>query len=290
MPSLVKGIGLLMLVPLGALVCCMPQPLPRRIRPVFHESPELIPYRALERDDFKGSRVTGFSRAEENQLQAMTCTQIIVRPRNVVTRGIRSANGAMQYVSSLDDPLFFAAMNRTCSWWRPDGVLSEARVLEHEQIHFAIEELEARRLNSRAGDIAQRIQTRGNDLGEVSQRAQSELRSVLDSAQDASMQRSTLFDIQARDPVVQRRWFQKVSAELEATRAYARGPQTSFDAESSSVPPATETAPIPPPSPAHAPSSPAAPPAPAPPSSSSPKQHPPTPTPTSPGSSASFPE
>jgi hypothetical protein len=273
----------LVLLALGALVDCAPMPLPRMGRPVFSETPELIPYRPLTRDDFKARVASGFTRAEEEQIQAMTCTQIIVRPRDVVTRAIHSASGAKSYLARLDDPLFFAAMNRTCSWWRPDGVLPDEQVLEHEQIHFAIEELQARRLNARALDIARRIETQGSNLGSVSQRAQGELRSILEEAAKASLERSTVFDLQSRDRVRQRQWFHKVMAELEATRTYARGPQTSFVAELDPLPSAPVPVPSAPPAPAVSPEPAASAPPP-------PKVLAPSPPPSSPGSSATFPD
>jgi hypothetical protein len=119
------------------------------------------------------------------------------------------------------------------------------QVLEHEQIHFAIDELEARRLNARANEIVARIHTSGTDLESVSQRAQSELRSILEAAQKASLERSTVFDYQvARDRVRQRQWLHKVEAELEVMRAYARGPQLNVSSAVALEPPPSAPAPI----------------------------------------------
>jgi hypothetical protein len=124
-------------------------------------------------------------------------------------------------------------MSRQCSWWGSEDELPEEQILEHQQIHFAIDEIEARRLNARAGDIG-----KGG------------LPAMLEAAQKASLERSTVFDYQvARDRVRQRQWLHKITAELEATRAYARGPQMS--APSARVPapppPAPTLAPVVPP-------------------------------------------
>src|SRR5689334_12796436 len=97
---------------------------------------ELIPYRPLARDDFRSSEPTGLAIPEEEKVAAATCLKIIVRPGEVVTRG-----GGEQFVASLDQPIFFAALGRRCSWWSSGEELAEAQVVEHEQIHFAIAEL-----------------------------------------------------------------------------------------------------------------------------------------------------
>jgi hypothetical protein len=223
---------------LGALVGCTPPPEPRSIRSGF-DTTDVVPYRPLTRDDFRASSATGFTFAEEERIGASTCTKIVVRP-GVVTQAIGSA-----YIASLDAPIFFSVMSRTCSFWSPAEDMPAEQVLEHEQIHFAIDELEARRLNARANEIVARIHTAGTDLGSVSQRAQAELRSILEVAQKAALERGTVFDYQvARDRVRQRQWLHKIEAELEVTQPYARGPQTSVPAAVALAPLPGEPAPI----------------------------------------------
>lgn len=207
---------------------------------------ELVPYRPLTRDDFRSPVAAGFSTIEERQIGATTCAKIIVRPDDVVTRSEGTTSGEPRYVATLDDPIFFAVFSRKCSWWNPEQTRGESYLLEHEQIHFAISELEARRLNGRAEHIAARVRTLGSDPRAVYFRAASELHAVLTAATEAVNGRNELFHSQAySDPVRQRRWFQKVTAELEATEVLARGPQTSVrlaaDGESR-VPPPTPIA------------------------------------------------
>jgi hypothetical protein len=221
----------------GALDGCEPRREPSAGRSVRFDGTELVPYRTLERDDFRGSMATGFPLSEAEKIRAVTCTRIVAH-HDAVTG---AADGSV--------PNFYAVMSRQCSWWNSEEDLPLEQILEHQQIHFAIHELEARRLNGRAGRIAS-----------------SELPGILEGAQNASLERSTVFDYQVvRDRVRQRQWFHKIGAELEATRAYARGPQTTVSA-----------APLPPPAPAPPP--PAAAPAPVPPPPA-PVQPPSTPAP-----------
>jgi hypothetical protein len=226
---------------------------------------ELVAYRPLTRDDFRSPVAAGFSTIEERQIGATTCATIIARPDDVVTR----SEGTTRYVATLDDPIFFAVFSRKCSWWNPEQTHAESDVLEHEQIHFAVSELEARRLNGRAEHIAERVRTAGSDPRAVHFRAASELHAVLTAASEAVNGRNELFHSQIYSAdavtrrVTQRRWFQKVTAELEATEVLARGPQTSVrlaaDGESRVPPPAPIATAAPSPTASHAPP-PAAPP------------------------------
>jgi hypothetical protein len=220
----------------SAVIGCAPYPEGRRIRSV--DFGEFVAYRPLTRDDFRSEVATGFTVPDEEKIQAAICLDVLVRPNDVVTR---AGNGG--YVATLDEPIFFAVMSRTCSFWSPDESLPDEHVLEHEQIHFAIAELQARRLNVGASDFVRQIYTEGAELGSVSQRAQGELRAILDAAKKAASDRSRVFDLEVRrDRVRQRAWLHKLTADLEATQAYARGPQT---AALSAI--ALEPAPAPPP-------------------------------------------
>jgi len=212
----------------GALGGCEPRRAPRSNGSARFDGTELVAYRALERADFRGSMATGFPANEAEKIRAVTCAKIV------------TLNGA----ADGEAPIFFSVMSRQCSWWNSAEDLPEEHVLEHQQLHFAIDELEARRLNARADDIGS-----------------SDLRAILEAAQKASRERSTLFDYQVvRDRVRQRQWFHKITAELEATRAYARGPQATVSFAPVPPPPAPTSAPqapapVPPPSAAAEPSS-----------------------------------
>ena len=55
---------------------------------------------------------------------------------------------------------FTAFMDRDCSWWNPQYTgLPHEYILEHEQIHFALFEIAARRLNQQAARIQERMET-----------------------------------------------------------------------------------------------------------------------------------
>jgi hypothetical protein len=207
--------------------------------PASFEGTDAVPYRPLKREDFRGSR--GYPvPANEEAVPSTVCTKIVARPGHAIAR---SAGGA--YVASLEAPSFYAVMGRTCSRWLAGGDLSEEHVLEHGQIHFAITELEARRLNARAEDIVRQIHSAGTDPTNAAERANETLQQVVERAEKAARDRGMVFDQQVkRDRARQRAWFHKITNELDVTMPYARPPQTP-PAAASAIPPVAASA-IPP--------------------------------------------
>jgi hypothetical protein len=189
---------------------------------------ELVFYRALSRADFRAEAAVGDAVTEAERVGATTCADISMRPDAFTVRPERSVTGETLHVVSLDAPIFFAVFRPACSWWDPDGVLPEQDVLEHEQIHFALVELEARRMNGRVEQIAERVAASGIDLEATRRVALERLRAILEEARRTASGRAELFDAQVypHDRVRVRQWFLKISSELETTDRFARGPQT----------------------------------------------------------------
>ncbi len=223
---------------------CAPQAEPKTLAAPSPDVFEIIAYRTLTRDDFRGP-VADRRLTEASHASLPKCTSIAVAPREVVTRTEATSAGTL-YVATLDDPMFYSTFNRGCSWPSPDETHPDADVLEHEQIHFAIAEVEARRMNGRVEAIVARIRSAGTDRDGVTRRAALELQAILKEAEEACVGRDILFDDQVRgdDRVRQRQWFQKISAELHATDMLARGPQTMLPVAVASAP---EPVSVPPP-------------------------------------------
>jgi hypothetical protein len=223
---------------------CAPPPEPKALDPRQTDPFDLIAYRTLTRDDFRGP-VADRSLTAASHATTPKCTSISLTPREVVTR-VESAPGGTSYVATLENPVFFATFARGCSWPSPDASHPDAYVLEHEQIHFAIGELEARRMNARVETIVQRIRSAGSDREAINRRAALELRAVLAEAEEACLAKDILFDDQVRggDRVRQRQWFHKITADLDATEMFARGPQTMLPVAVASAPPPAPGAPV----------------------------------------------
>jgi hypothetical protein len=117
-----------------------------------------IEYRALTRADFLASGRPEID-SQGYELGAYTCIALMTTPdtwMNAVSR--QTPAGEPAFGVTFKALGFRALMNRDCSWWNDKATLDAAYVVEHEQIHFAISELGARRLNANATQIASELE------------------------------------------------------------------------------------------------------------------------------------
>ena len=191
---------------------------PSLINPGTMEYSQLIPYRKLTRADFRAS-----SRPEPltTATVAAVCTQIVAAPDvrfRVLPIPIQHNAYHDQYEMIVVDPGFRGVVNPTCSWWEADGY-SRTRVLEHEQVHFAIAELQARSLNWR---IAQNFKHDGFG-GETPMII---IRELLDETILNTLEMNERFDkemfLSHESRSVRQTWLERLEAALRRTAAYAR--------------------------------------------------------------------
>ena len=106
-----------------------------------------------------------------------------------MSREVRSTSGPVGYEASVGEVRVRAQMDRRCSWWNPKDLgLPQEYILEHEQIHFAICELEARRLNTTLRELTSTLSVTAESVQAAAQRVEN-----------------------------QKRWWARVQAELAAT-------------------------------------------------------------------------
>ena len=199
--------------------------LPEYARPRFHQldgasaaSGEGFRYRTLTVADFKAPSLSPAYAAHHHHINAHSC--ISIRPSETsqarITQGVYG--GKIFFVGSLAEVRFEALFVPACSWWNPD--VSENRkayVLEHEQIHFALSELSARRLTREAREEVKSFLA----IDATYQAVQDELRAKLEAltreAMEASFEEHTDFDEDTSlyyDPRAQRWWLEEVEARL----------------------------------------------------------------------------
>jgi hypothetical protein len=132
-----------------------------------------------------------------------------------------SGEGSTEYEVYPVELRFVAMMDRGCSWWNEaNDTQPPEYVLEHEQIHFALFELEARRLNSRSEEIRRRLRRRGGTIEEASAAVQAELEGALGEALERVLERSIRLDEETSmsyDAERQREWAVRVEKELAET-------------------------------------------------------------------------
>jgi hypothetical protein len=192
-------------------------------------SADLIPYRTLTRDDFKGSGPPPEFAAVAGRIGAATCARVSTTPdtRLLIVRS-QSSDGEARYRTRVEHLRFQAWMDRACSWWN-DKVAAYAPgyVLEHEQLHFATFEIAARRMNASLDDVVEELELSGSSPDELQRRAQAALEEYLQEAADSLLERNRDFDADTSlgyKPDRQKEWLGIISAELEETRRWAASP------------------------------------------------------------------
>jgi hypothetical protein len=174
---------------------------------------DLIEYRKIRREDFRAAHPPAMLGENSRQMGAVTCATIKSRPGAEFTL-VRRGLGVEVMARGL---VFEALMDRGCSWWNEArAVYSDAYVLEHEQVHFALFEVEARRLTKRAAR-AKVAGSRSVSPDELAERLQERVDREVDESAEAVLKRSLLFDEDTsfqEQPERQRRWLEEVEAEL----------------------------------------------------------------------------
>ncbi len=178
-------------------------------------SRDLVRYRRLTREDFRAPRPPLHVAGHEDRLGAVTCA--LISPLANARVEVRKLPTG-EFGTRVLDLGFEAWMDRECSWWNDAHVgHSPEYVLEHEQIHFALFELEARRLNAEAAAMALRLGATGPSQQAVMATYTDSLRRELEVAARRVIERSLEFDEDTSNshrPDRQRAWRERVSREL----------------------------------------------------------------------------
>ncbi|HEY6557640.1 MAG TPA: hypothetical protein VI072_10220 [Polyangiaceae bacterium] len=186
-----------------------------------------IRYRALTRADFKGEKPPGPFAQVADRVGAATCGQVLTTPdMRMLIHWEKSADGDASYRLRAKRLRFQALMDRQCSWWNDKvAAFAPAYVLEHEQIHFALYELGARRLNEKAAGIMRDMESEGSTREQVEKHAEEVLTEALQEAVEDIVDRNREFDEDTSlgyKPTRQKAWLERVNGELRATQRWAR--------------------------------------------------------------------
>lgn len=225
-----RALSLLSLSALGLLACSTP--LPEYAAPqaeIIESTPpsepirDLIAYRTLDRMDFRGTQAPQSFISYADRVGAATCAFVFVTPESqVMVRQLQSKDGAIYWHASVYTLGFEAKMDRNCSWWNTElETLPPDYVLEHEQIHFALVELEARRMQADVPAISRRIEVMGVSRDEVRDVANQRLHNELQASMERIVRISREFDDDTSmgyKPDRQSAWAARAQAELAETQ------------------------------------------------------------------------
>lgn len=186
------------------------------------DSPEYgFTYRQLKVDDFHALSLPENFIVHAKNLNARVCTRIrLTRDSKFIVNPVYF-RGKKSYFASSQDIAFEAVMIPSCSWWNLQ-IPEEKKVyaLQHEQIHFALTEIAARRLTLEAREVASSLlviqTTQKGARDEISLK----IGALVQAAMDESMREHTAFDEDTSlyfDPKKQRRWLERVEEQLRKT-------------------------------------------------------------------------
>lgn len=214
---------LLLLPLLGLLAGCAR--LPEHAQPRFHTpqdedlaSRKGFSYRQLLVADFQAASLPPEYRQYDTTIGAQSC--ISIRPSSDLKLHIAHAyyQNMLFYSGTISNLKFEAIFVPECSWWNPAlDRRKKEYVLEHEQIHFALAELVARKMTSTAAYEMQSYIAFGDSYAEVQQELVEKLKKMGQETMEASLQEHTDFDEDTslfHDPQTQRKWLENIKTRL----------------------------------------------------------------------------
>ncbi len=227
----IAGVSVLLL---GILLLASCAHLPEYARPRRIPSGEthkgtgpVFTYRPLKVEDFRAPSLPGDLSKHEKTIHAQAVTSIRITPDSKFTVSGCPVLDRVNYCGRIDRLAFEAVMVPDGSWWNPKlrGEMT-SYVLQHEQIHFAITELAARKLTADARkwapDFTVVRQTPQEVIDEITRR----VKSIIESGMSASQKRHEKFDEDTslfHSPAWQAWWLETVEKELKQTGSGKRG-------------------------------------------------------------------
>lgn len=186
----------------------------------------MIAYRELRLEDFRGERPPNEFVHHTLFYGAVTCIYLRVEPAlRVFSRPAKEGEDGGEYVADIEGVIFRALVDLACSWWsKVDGSLSPRRVLQHEQIHFALFEIAARRLNARMLALREKRQFRAASAEGAKRAARRFIDRLLREAMQELDERNIRFDRETEGGRFwerQQLWWRQVEAELLETAPHA---------------------------------------------------------------------
>jgi hypothetical protein len=183
---------------------------------------DTIEYRTLTREDFKATTPPNDGKGVPVHASAALVGAVRVDPRSdVFVTQMETGSDSTLFEATARNLRFQAIMDPKTSWWREDlDSVSTAYVLEHEQIHFAIFELEARRLNARLTEIATRIRSVGPTIDDARRMASARLEEERRASNQEVNLRQSQFERETANGKLrdrQQEWWYRIQAELAAT-------------------------------------------------------------------------
>ncbi len=175
-------------------------------------------YRQLTRSDFTATTLPPDQTMHATSINAHTCTRIRPAKNSRFTVNRARYGESFIYIGSIEKIAFEAIMIPACSWWNPAmPAQNRSYVLQHEQIHFALVELTARRLTVNAREAVKTFMAIHPTPEAARAEVAATVKQWIRSAMDESLAEHTAFDEDTslfHSPKRQHWWMEKVENEL----------------------------------------------------------------------------
>lgn len=175
-------------------------------------------YRQLAFTDFQATSLPVGIQQYSRHLNARSC--ITIHPTQNFKVNISRAffYDHLTYVGSFEYISFEASFLPSCSWWN-DKVPQKfkAYVLQHEQIHFALAELAARKVTLQAKEGLVHYVAFGNTDREVQMKLREKVKELVQDAINSDLKVHTAFDEDTSGfyvPKIQQSWLSDVKKRL----------------------------------------------------------------------------
>jgi hypothetical protein len=190
--------------------------------PETFDVPGTIRYRTLTRDDFQGLFPPNQGRGIPTHASAALVGAVRVDPQSILfVTQLKAGSDSTLFETTVRNLRFQSVMDPKASWWGEDlDSVSTAYVLQHEQIHFAIFELEARSLNAHASEIAMRIRSVGPTSDEARRTANARMEEERRAWNQRVEERQNQFERETANGKLQDRqmeWWSRIQGELVNT-------------------------------------------------------------------------
>jgi hypothetical protein len=181
-----------------------------------------FPYRGLTPGDFRAASLSEDQLAHGDRIKAHAAIMMRVTPdsRFKITNG--DFFGQRYFFGRIEHLAFEAVMLPDRSYWSP-SITPDMRgyVLQHEQIHFALTEIEARQLTRDTQKWASEVMVIQPTPQAVRTELFRQVKEKINAAMEANLKRQAKFDEDTSlsfNPRWQQWWFETVEKELEQTR------------------------------------------------------------------------
>lgn len=213
--------------------------------PACTQLPDYARPRLIRSDDLQQTSMTGFTyrdltmedfHAESlmehaGKINAHAAIQIRVTADSSISMTQSLLYGQAYFFGSIERIGFEAVMLPERSWWNP-GIPAGLRsyVLRHEQIHFALTEIAARRLTEESREWASKILAVKPTPQEVRAELARQIQDKISAAMEESLKRQSDFDEDTSlfyAPRRQQWWYWTVENELKSSGPPIQGPPQS---------------------------------------------------------------